>query len=248
MTIDLPVSALDPLQSEGLSKKYQIIHTTDVIDIMRENDFTVTQVHAMRPRVRDPRVVQHFIRLRHKSLSHEVNGAIPEVLVVNSNDGSTSLRMDAALFRLICGNGLIVKSQDIYSCRLRHIDVTEQAVIEESKRVIEAANKAAERILKFQKRLLRGDQVYNFATEATEIALKIVGSNMRPGDILASRREEDEGGALWNVLNRVQENLVKGGIQYRTQKGRQMTSRGITGATPLVQMNERLWELAESYL
>jgi len=126
MTLELPVAARDPLQYEGLSNKYQVIHTTDVIDIMTEHDFIVTQVHSMKPRVRDPRIVQHFIRLRHKDLSNEINGTIPEVLVVNSNDGSTSLRMDAALFRLICGNGLIVKSADIYSSRLRHVDVTEE--------------------------------------------------------------------------------------------------------------------------
>ena len=71
----------------------------------------------------------------------------------------------------------------------------------------------------------------------------------RAGTARARRsREEDSGGELWKVLNRVQENLVKGGICYRTQKGRHMTSRGITGATPLIQMNERLWALAEEYL
>jgi len=90
--------------------------------------------------------------------------------------------------------------------------------------------------------------MYDFALDANEIALKIVGSNMRSGDLLNARREEDSGGELWKVLNRVQENLVKGGITYRTKKGRQMTSRGITGATPLVQINERLWQLAEEYL
>ena len=248
MTFELPVAAVSPLQSEGLSQKYQIIHTTDVVDIMTEHDFIVTQVHSMKPRVRDPRVVEHFIRLRHKDFSHEINGTIPEVLVVNSNDGSTSLRMDAALFRLICGNGLIVKSADIYRSRLRHVDVTEQSVIEESKKVINAAIEAAKRIEKFQKKILMGYAVYEFACEASELALKIVGSNIKPGDLLVSRREEDAGGALWNVLNRVQENLVKGGITYRTRKGRQMTSRGITGATPLIQMNERLWSLAEDYL
>jgi len=248
MTFELPVAAVSPLQSEGLSQKYQIIHTTDVVDIMTEHDFIVTQVHSMKPRVRDPRVVEHFIRLRHKDFSNEINGTIPEVLVVNSNDGSTSLRMDAALFRLICGNGLIVKSADIYRSRLRHVDVTEQSVIEESKKVINAAIEAAKRIEKFQKKILMGYAVYEFACEASELALKIVGSNMNPGDLLVSRRDEDSGAALWNVLNRVQENLVKGGITYRTRKGRQMTSRGITGATPLIQMNERLWSLAEDYL
>lgn len=248
MQLELPSCATNPLQSEGLTPKYQMIQTTDVIDVMLENDFIVTQVHAMKPRVRDPRIVEHFVRLRHKSHSAEINGTIPEVLVVNSNDGSTSLRMDAALFRLVCGNGLIVKSAEIYRARIRHVDVSEALVIEQAHKVIQAAMESARRIELFQSRVLQGHQVYNFATEASELALKIVGASIKPGDLLASRREEDGGPQLWNVLNRVQENLVKGGITYRTQKGRQMTSRGITGATPLIQMNERLWSLAEEYL
>ena len=248
MQLELPQCATNPLQSEGLTQKYQMIQTTDVIDVMLENDFIVTQVHSMKPRVRDPRIVEHFVRLRHKSHSAEINGTIPEVLVVNSNDGSTSLRMDAALFRLICGNGLIVKSAEIYRARIRHADVSEALVIGQAHKVIQAAMESARRIELFQSRVLQGHQVYNFATEASELALRIVGASIKPGDLLASRREEDSGPQLWNVLNRVQENLVKGGITYRTQKGRQMTSRGITGATPLVQINERLWSLAEEYL
>jgi hypothetical protein len=65
---------------------------------------------------------------------------------------------------------------------------------------------------------------------------------------MEARREEDEGRQLWNLFNRVQENIVKGGVKGTTPSGRQKTTRGVNGALPLVQVNEKLWELAESYL
>jgi Domain of unknown function (DUF932) len=248
LELELPVSASNALQGNNLSAKYQMIKTSDVLDIMIENNFVITQVHSLKPRVRDPRSVEHFIRLRHRDNLTAINGSVPEILVVNSHDGSTSLRLDAALFRIVCGNGLVVKSHDIYAARLRHLEITEERVITEAMRVIDSARESARRIELFMSRVLTGTEVYNLATEASEMALQVVGAHIDPGNLLASRRDEDGGPELWHVFNRVQENLVRGGITYKTKTGRNMTSRGIIGASPLVRANEKLWEIAETYL
>ena len=65
--LDLPASAVDALKYEKLSSSYQLIDTKDVLEIMRENGFRVTQTFSLRPRKRDPRVVKHALRMR---LSH----------------------------------------------------------------------------------------------------------------------------------------------------------------------------------
>ena len=85
----------------------------DIIELMREEGFLVTQTNTLKPRKRDPRVVRHFVRMRHEQHMREINGSVPEIMVINANDGSSSLRMEAGLFRFVCSNGLIVKSQEI---------------------------------------------------------------------------------------------------------------------------------------
>ena len=134
----LPEAATDGVKFEKLSDKYDLISTMDVIDLMRDEGFTVTQSNTLKPRKRDPRTVRHFVRMRHESYLKEINGSVPEIMVINANDGSSSLRMEAGLFRFVCSNGLIVKSQEIQSARIRHVDVTAERVLEEANRVIKS--------------------------------------------------------------------------------------------------------------
>ena len=134
----LPEAAVDGIKYEKLSAKYDLISTGAVVELMREEGFRVTQANQLKPRKRDPRVVRHFVRMRHESYLKEINGSVPEILLINANDGSSSLRMEAGMFRMICSNGLIVKSHEIDSVRIRHIDVTAERVIEEANKVIGA--------------------------------------------------------------------------------------------------------------
>jgi len=243
--IIIPESIADPLKYEKLSEKYQVIKTGDVVEIMRENGFVVTQANTLKPRSRDPRVVKHFLRMRHNSLTQAINGTVPEILVINSHDGSTSLRMEAALFRMVCSNGLIVKSNEIYSSRTRHIDVTEQKVVQEAEKVIKAAVESARRVELFRNKILSPDAVMEFGKRALEIRGM---NNVDAPAILNIRREEDAGQSLWNVFNRVQENLVRGGVNGLSINGRRIRTQGIKAMGPTVRVNTKLWELAEEFV
>ena len=48
----------------------------------------------------------------------------------------------------------------------------------------------------------------------------IASSGMEPSRLLTCRRPEDVGDDLWSVMNRVQENLLRGGISRRSASGR----------------------------
>jgi hypothetical protein len=70
--------------------------------------------------------------------------------------------------------------------------------------------------------------------------------------VLAVRRHEDAAPTLWNVLNRVQESLVKGGDRYRLEverDGRRTTQRRQTQPVNSVdgqtRVNRAIWQLAE---
>jgi len=61
-------------------------------------------------------------------------------------------------------------------------------------------------------------------------------------------REEDEGNSLWKVLNVVQEKLIRGGLSYKLRNGRNQTARELTNIDRQVDVNKKLWELAEDYV
>jgi hypothetical protein len=59
---------------------------------------------------------------------------------------------------------------------------------------------------------------------------------------------EDLGEDLWQVTNRVQENLLRGGLVRRTATGRLIRSRSITAIAQDVRINGGIWDLAAEAL
>ena len=59
------------------------------------------------------------------------------------------------------------------------------------------------------------------------------------------RRFEDRRDDLWTTFNRLQENLVKGGLEGRSRNGRATRTRPVNGIDQNVKLNRALWVLAE---
>ena len=96
--------------------------------------------------------------------------------------------------------------------------------------------------------MARGEQL-EFAVQA--LALRYpdpATQGMMPVQLLTSRRPQDLGDDLWSVLNKVQENLIGGGLRRRSAAGRLMRTRRTTSIREDVLLNGRLWDLATEVL
>ena len=64
-----------------------------------------------------------------------------------------------------------------------------------------------------------------------------------------ARRPQDEGVDLWNTMNRVQQNLIRGGVSddRRDRCGRLRSVRALRGIDSKVTVNKELWGLAERF-
>jgi hypothetical protein len=66
--------------------------------------------------------------------------------------------------------------------------------------------------------------------------------------LLRPRRSEDNGSDLWKTMNRVQENVIKGGLHGREVSNgrlRNVSTRAVKGIDQDVKLNRALWTLAE---
>lgn len=63
--------------------------------------------------------------------------------------------------------------------------------------------------------------------------------------VLMPRRSEDRHRDLWHVFNRVQENLIKGGLLGRHSHGRRQRTRAVQGIDADIRLNRALWLLAD---
>ncbi len=64
---------------------------------------------------------------------------------------------------------------------------------------------------------------------------------------LEIHRKGDDKNDLWTVFNRLQENLVKGGIKGKSASGRQITTRKLDGAYSELTFNIALWGMMAKY-
>ena len=66
--------------------------------------------------------------------------------------------------------------------------------------------------------------------------------------LLTPRRWQDESGDLWTTYQRIQENLIKGGLSSRSIQGKRTRTRAVNGIDGDVKLNRALWVMAESML
>lgn len=230
------------------TERYKLVNTANVIDLLAERGFVVTQASQDRPTRRDPKFVRHMLRFTHEDkLNPQVLGeAVPQILFWNSHNGRTMARFTSGFFRLVCLNGMVI-GQNTNVFQLRH------SGDEMPKQIAGALDLAAESLEAGQRRIehweqvqLSDRQVVNFAEAAARLRFgKEKANGYDTQQFLNTRRDEDAGNNLWHVFNRVQENLMHGGAEGRNANGRRIRSRAITGITNDLLFNRELWSMAD---
>ena len=187
---------------------------------------------------------KHMLRLRHAS---QINGReANEIILLNSHDGSSSYQMLAGMFRFVCQNGLVC-GDTVAEVRVPHKGDVAAQVIEGAYTVLEGFGQAQASREAMQAITLDGGESEVFARAA--LALKYDDPD-RPApvteaQVLAPRRFDDDRRDLWSVLNRAQENLIKGGLRARAANGRRQQTRPVQGIDQNLRLNRALWLLAD---
>jgi hypothetical protein len=91
-----------------MSTKYQFIPTIEIVRAMQRENFQVVKVAQGKSRIEGKgEFTKHMIRFRQTNQSLVVGDTFPEVVLVNSHDGTSSYQLYAGLFRLACLNGMV---------------------------------------------------------------------------------------------------------------------------------------------
>lgn len=235
--------------ADYITDRYVFTPTTEIISHMQDLGFLLTDAKqaTSKSNVRK-NYGTHLIRMAHPDLYlKDSNGDVearPEIVVINSHDGMRPLQFDMGLFRLVCSNGLVVKSQDMGHFRERHTRITFQAIKDLISEKVESLPKLVEKINIWSGREMTAIEQRDFAIQA--LALRIGEDRQaEPYEIesfLAARREADRANTLWNVYNRAQESLIKGGYESNNR-----TARAIINPLTDLQLNQGIWQLAESF-
>lgn len=249
---------------DGMSSKYRFVPTIEVVQAMIAQGFV--PVSAQQARCRIPGksdFTRHVLRFRTQEGMDALQGrhtpgvhnfvndgpTVPELVLLNSHDGTSAYKLMLGMFRMVCTNGLIVASGSIEEIVARHSGRAElvQEVVEGSFRMIEQAPIATAQVAQWQQKKLTAPQQIAYATAALE--LRDVTIKPTAERLLAGRRYADQGNDLWTTFNRVQENMVRGGqgVHHIAANGRRgyRHTRAIKSVNEDTKLNRALWRLTE---
>ena len=238
---------------KDVSDKYAFIPTIDVVEALRKEGFFPVRASQSLTRIAGKgEFAKHMLRFRRADdrTGVKVFGAeIPEVVMVNSHDRSSSFQLSAGIFRFVCSNGMTVKSGNLGDISVRHIGNITDEVIEGSYKIISDMPLVMEQIKQFKGIELRPEQQLAYASAAMQLRYPDVeGKRTAPildQQLLQVRRLVDNRPDLWTTFNRVQENFIKGGLAARTTTNKRTTTRKIASVTEDLRLNKALWLLTE---
>ena len=228
------------------SARYTWIPTITVLENLQHEGFQ--PFFACQTRVRDPgrrEHTKHMLRLRREG--QITDKQVPEIILLNSHDGTSSYQMLPGLFRAVCQNGLVC-GESFGEVRVPHKGDVVSQVIEGAYEVLGIFDRVEEKRDAMQSLMLPPPAQQALAQAALTYRF---GEDYQPvtaPQILSPRRWQDESNDLWTTYQRIQENLIKGGLSGRSAKGGRTHTRAVRGIDGDVKLNRALWVMAEAML
>lgn len=240
---------------ESRSERFKAITTLDVLESLENDGFGVYQAHRVGAKGARLGYEKHEIVLRHRDFGVAdvaLDEVIPELHLFNANDGTASYQLLAGMLRKVCTNGLMVGTT-FGHVRVAHVGDVVRKVRDGAANVVEMFRPMLEQKTAMQSRRLAAAEVAEFVNRAALLRFDSLDEMpFRPERLVTARRADDAETTLWNVFNRVQENMIRGGIRGFTHASngrvRRTSMREVRAIDANMQINRGLWDIAADYV
>tara|TARA_R110002074_G_scaffold171978_2_gene334524 strand:- start:32 stop:841 length:810 start_codon:yes stop_codon:yes gene_type:complete len=257
-TFNIP-ALLAESPSSNVSHHYNFLSTKDIVDEMGTHGWLPRKAFYMASRdniegeeqtSRDPLHAKHCIRFAHKSINKDTSpDEFPEIVMYNSHNGTSSLYLSSGIFRMVCSNGLIVKSEDYGEYRVKHRGPS--ANMDYVSHLIGELAEANTAVMDEVDKLGSLDMDHDVKREYYRGAMKLRFPQFMPGEewiFDMHKRTEDLGNDLWRSFNRCQEYLENGGFPVTHTAGKApRMSREITNINRVKDLNTELWSYTDAF-
>lgn len=237
---------------DRMSEKYRFFPTSEIVGGLMQHGFQPVKAGQSRSRIEGKaNFTKHLLRFRHPDLMGmgKVGEEIPEIVLMNSHDGTSSYRLMLGFFRLVCSNGMVVKSGQVDEIRVRHSgrETLLDDVIEGTFEIISQAPRAVEQVAEWKETRLSRDEQRILAGAA--LTVRETAIEVEADELLRPRRFADQGEGesrdVYRTMNTIQERIVRGLAHGRDAKGERRKLRAINSVDGDTRFNRALWELTE---
>lgn len=215
------------------TSKYKTISSLTIAGILQSHpyDFKLIETSISKPRKEANKGFQKHIMVFDTGYTIDDQNTIT-LLVTNSYDGMQSLQFNLGIFRTVCANGLIV-GDSLFKSRILHKgESVEQQLAAMFYELAECLPKLFENVVKMQTTPLENqsalmfvESVLDFTYSDTLDRYEIDSTSI--ADALQVRRLQDHDASVYNLFNRVQENVCKKGVRLLARPSTMETQRSI---------------------
>ena len=238
------------------SAKFRPIATIEVLRMLDKEGFGVVGAIQSVGRIEDRKdYTKHMLRLRQRDdVQRRVGDNVFEILLKNANDGTAAYDLLSGLFRIACMNSLVSMSTQMTTQRVRHSGDVGPKVIDGVFSVLNDAERSLAAPEQWGRLQLSAPEQQLFAQVAHAIRFPVdehnnATTNVKPEHLLKVRRTEDRQEDLWTVFNRVQENVIRGGLDNTGLNAagqlRRASTKAVKGIDQSTALNRALWTLGE---
>ncbi len=227
------------------SGRYLYIPTLTIVNALRDIGYVPTSV--MQAVSRTPgqmSFTKHLIRFRLAQYLGSTLDTVPEALIKNSHDGTSAYDVMLGLFRVVCSNGLIVRTDKLGDFKVQHRGNVLDEIIRATVTVSERANEVMSQVDEMKRIQLEDSERMLLAryAERARYGDVVEGAISNPAALLIPQHREDRGKTDLNTtLNIVQENAMRGGTRVRNGKrGREVKSIDKT-----IETNALIWQFGD---
>lgn len=235
------------------SERYTFISTLQVLQALGKEGFFPHSIMQGGTKIEDKLgFTKHLIRFRQADVVGR-GGTQYEVCLLGSHDGTTSYQMFGGFYRALCKNGTIWFDEGAKKVSIPHKGDIIPQVVDAAFTVIGQSQIAYDDIDRLRAVELSRDEQMAFAASSALLRFEDGPAPVTPAQLLIPRRQGDIGNDLWTCFNRVQENVIRGGITFTAEQKLssgetrlvQRHTRPVRSVGGDVRLNRALWTLAD---
>jgi hypothetical protein len=254
-------------KAHGLSDRYASLNTAQLLPVLADFGYFPMQAAQKKSRKGEAQHSSHMLSFAKTYHTQDIIGDVrPEIILYNSHDGSSSVRLFAGCFRFICSNGIV--AGDGFQSRMYHNAKAINGFEDMLASTVDSLPLLMERIEKLRStKLMYGDAV-EMARKGVQTRWKMLDETIEDipfgsyatektvRDALVVQRNEDDYMDAFTVFNRIQEAVVRGNAFVRSlskantkhgDTGVMRKARPISSVSEGIRVNSELWTMAEDY-
>lgn len=236
---------------EKVSSRFSFIPTLEPIRVLQSLGWQPVAVAEQRVRDKGKAGFQrHAVKFQHPDYAGELglHETRPELVMVNDHSASTAFQFIIGLWEKVCSNGLIVCRENIADERVLHRGYTAEKVAHAIANLIPNIPKILSDVERFRHIQLTEPEAEAFGRAAIELRWDGEKYSVNPRAIVQPLRTSQQENSIYNILNRTQESVIKGGVYVKNKEtGYSQRARAVGSLSENLRLNKALWILADEF-